>query len=337
MENSTENNDELLRKAQWGIFMRLLPVTVTLWTLVLIGITDNLVFKWETTQRITMNFYGKHNGEFLSGYYLSWLLVTFDTVNVNVTVPNMDETVVGSYCAAREEQEYKLVGLVFYIIDFILILMIWITVVVTYSKIIYTIVRRRILMGIVSNRSQREQRVTEPRKMNGICSVDEDENTNSVNYYNSRDINTSKFDDRSLSDSNTHETHKNVIAKSNVEQRKQEVNSSASQTKKPTFEFTSAKKPSELNLTLMMITVSMIFILCLTPYFVIRIFIRIVLVTGNEYDFSAGIQFALKLPYLNSAFNPVIYCIFNPKFRRYIKMWFGKFSFGKKSVNAIKV
>ncbi|XP_045215284.2 cholecystokinin receptor type A-like [Mercenaria mercenaria] len=417
MGNNRATNDDLLRKAQWGISMRLLPVMVSLWALILMGVIGNIltiVFYVKRSKRTTpviliiclavadlatcvtaipiisematnvrysqiilcklAHFAGLWAGACSSA--ILWtisidryrkvcrplgkqmtvttvkylvigitsislllsvrMLVTFDAVNVNITIPNMNETVVGSFCAAREEQEYKLVGLVFYLIDFILVVMVWMTVVVTYSKIIYTIARRRISMGNSFIRSQREQRVKQSRKIKGKCSVEEDEITNHGRCY-SRDINSLQFDDTSLSESNTDKTHKYAIAETNGEQRKQQVNNSSSQMKKLTFAFASAKKPSELNLTLMMFAVSMIFILCLTPYFVIRIFIRIVLVTGNEYDFSAGIQFALKLPYLNSAFNPVIYCIFNPKFRRYIKVWFGKCSFGKKYVNATEL
>lgn len=80
-----------------------------------------------------------------------------------------------------------------------------------------------------------------------------------------------------------------------------------------------ARSRHERSLTFMMLTVSMLFILCMVPYFVIRVLMRLVLDSGKEYELGTGRQFALRLVYLNSVFNPMVYCFFNPKFRTYLR------------------
>ena len=76
---------------------------------------------------------------------------------------------------------------------------------------------------------------------------------------------------------------------------------------KKNFEFSTAKKPSEWNLIILMFAVSAMFILCVTPYFFWRIFIKLIM------NMTSGIQRALMLPFFNSLFNPIIYSIFSPK------------------------
>jgi hypothetical protein len=127
-----------------------------------------------------------------------------------------------------------------------------------------------------------------------------------------------ELDDISTSEISTNDTGIYTIPNRNEVQTEKQSTSSENRPQKPTFDYSNVRSPSEVKITFMMFAVSMIFILCFTPYFAIRIFIRIVLHSGKEYDFSAGIQFALKLPYVNSAFNPIIYYIFNPNLRRYV-------------------
>ncbi|XP_052760918.1 D(2) dopamine receptor A-like [Mya arenaria] len=74
----------------------------------------------------------------------------------------------------------------------------------------------------------------------------------------------------------------------------------------------------ERRLTYMMLAVSAVFIVCFLPFFAVRIVARIVLETGEEYELGLMKQIALRLPYLNSVFNPIVYCVFNQEFREYV-------------------
>ena len=243
------------------------------------------------------------------------LLVTFNTVEVEVKVDTSNKTLIGLYCTAHED--YNLVSVIFYIIDFLMILMIWITTIVTYSKIIFTIVKRRLSMTNSSRAIQNSRYMGKP--------------TSKRNFSLHWKSNRIKFDstrrnhsiDISTFEVKTDETEIYTIENCNNKQTDKHCKTSQKRLQKPTFDYTSVRKPSEVKLTFMMFAVAMIFILCFTPYFAIRIF-RTVLGSGKEYDFSAWIQFALKLPYINSAFNPVVYFFFNPKLRKYVYACFCK-------------
>ncbi|XP_045202444.2 5-hydroxytryptamine receptor 1A-like [Mercenaria mercenaria] len=82
------------------------------------------------------------------------------------------------------------------------------------------------------------------------------------------------------------------------------------------------KSVIERNLTIMMFAASMVFILCFAPYFMIRVIMRVYLGIGIDFEMKTGSQFALLLPILNSVFNPVFYCVFNPDFRKFLKCGF---------------
>jgi hypothetical protein len=88
--------------------------------------------------------------------------------------------------------------------------------------------------------------------------------------------------------------------------------------------FTTAKNPSETKLTMMLFTVTVLYIHCYTPYLYIRVVIRSVLNTDIEYNFDSALQFILMLPLLNNVFNPLIYFTFNPKLRQNVLSFFKK-------------
>ncbi|XP_060608209.1 olfactory receptor 8H1-like [Ruditapes philippinarum] len=246
-------------------------------------------------------------------------LVTFDSVEVNVMVHDDNTTVKGLYCTTSDD--YKLIALVFYAIDFLFILMIWITVVVTYSKIIYTIITRRVFLTKSLPPEQNSRTVSKSRssKIDGEVNFSKKSENANTGVNPTRNLSDVELDDMSISEMKTDVTEVYTVTISTDEQTDKQSNNRSTK-----FDYSSIRKPSEVKLTLMVFAVTMIFILCFTPYFAIRIFIRIVLDSGNEYDFNAGLQFALKLPYINSALNPVIYYIFNPNFRRYIFACLGK-------------
>jgi hypothetical protein len=205
-------------------------------------------------------------------------------------------------------------------------LMIWVTVIVTYSKIIYTIVKRRVTLtnSLPSQQNCRNvEKCSSLRNKRGIQYSNKEENDN-VNINPTRNLSNDDGDIISISEIKADETDIFTIAKRSMEHQKKQCIKSKKHVRGANFEYTRIKKPSEVKLTLMMFTVSMIFILCFTPYFAIRVFITILLDSKKDYISNAGLQFALKLPYINSVFNPIIYYIFNPNFRRYIVGCFGK-------------
>ncbi|XP_045207499.2 cholecystokinin receptor type A-like [Mercenaria mercenaria] len=245
------------------------------------------------------------------------LLATYDIFEVNVTLSNVNETITTYYCSSSDEGIFKQIGLVFYLVDFLLNMMILVTIVVTYSRIIYELNKRRKSMdrsetvnvsgSSVKTRASRENSCNESIPSTGSKETLRETIGNDTDSVQSRAV-----------DNRTNKTEISTITETLVRTSKRQNGTASMKGPRKNFEFSTAKRPSEWNLTMMMFAVSVLFVLCFTPYFVLRILIRLVFSTDKEYDFGPGIQFALMLPFFNSVFNPIIYSIFNPKFRRYI-------------------
>jgi hypothetical protein len=156
----------------------------------------------------------------------------FDSLEISVDVTGSNQTVVGRYCTTRSDGAYKLSVSILHTVDFLISLMIWVTVIVTYSHVLFTLL-----------------------KMRRSTNLPETDSSSAV----------------------------------------------------------------ERNITYMMLTVSLLFVLCFFPYYAIKLIMRIALKSNKEFEMGVGAQFALKLVYLNSFFNPIVYCFFNPKFRGYLK------------------
>ncbi|XP_045189934.2 neuropeptide CCHamide-2 receptor-like isoform X2 [Mercenaria mercenaria] len=160
----------------------------------------------------------------------------FDCIEIDVQISGSNETVRGRYCTTRADSGYKLSVSIFHGVDFLISLMIWLTVIVTYTHVLCTLFRMR-------------RTFSQDKKASG-------END--------------------------------------------------------------ARSATERNITYMMLTVSLVFVLCFFPYYVIKVVMRLALKAGEEFEMAVGAQFALRLVYFNSVFNPVVYCFFNPQFRHYL-------------------
>lgn len=75
----------------------------------------------------------------------------------------------------------------------------------------------------------------------------------------------------------------------------------------------------ENRMTFMLLAVSLLYIICFVPYFVVKIVNRHIRGNSTEYEISISVQIAFSLVYLNSMMNPFVYLIFNPDFRRFIR------------------
>jgi hypothetical protein len=210
-------------------------------------------------------------------------LVTFDSVEVTLKVNNSNTTVKGHYCTTSED--YKHIALVFYAIDFLFILMIWITVVVTYSKIIYTIVKRRVTL---TNSLPSQQNYRNVEKCSSLRNKSDIKYSNEEENDSTRNLSNDDGDIISISERKTDETDIFTIAKRSMENTKTQCIKSEKHVWKANFVYTRIRKPSEVKLSLMMFAVSMIFILCFTPYFAIRVFITILIDSKKDHVSNAG-------------------------------------------------
>lgn len=255
-------------------------------------------------------------GSVIFSFFLSVRnFANFDIITVNVPVSGINETVRGLYCTTRDDAGYKISAFVFHLIDFILVLMILITIIVCYSRIICTLITLK-RTDLKKGPSERE-RLDLP-EANG--EGDMPELSYELSTLDTLTTDLKCLDDTAVSSENTlanisepiqtvsggidsnNRSGETVITRKRTQQRKMP-----------------ARSPSERNLTFMMFTVSFLFVLCFFPYFVVKIIMRLGMKSGEEFELSVGIQFALRLVYFNSVVNPIVYCIFNPQFRQYIK------------------
>jgi hypothetical protein len=236
------------------------------------------------------------------------LLATFDIMEVNVTVTNsinMNETVTGFHCVASCGGDYVTLCLIFYFVDFTVIVVGIVLALILYSRIIDTLCKRRHEMS---------RRFTV--KIKDLKSENRNENDSNLPTNGKKTQST----DTSANTESNDKIEKNVSQSTNSPTKQEHRGRTSIQLSSVSSDFCSVKmKPVEWNITLMMFATTVVFLVCFTPYFVIRILLRLVLKADEENNYNALIQFCLKLPYFNSAVNPIIYSIFNVKFRRFIK------------------
>ena len=310
----------------------------------------------------------------------------FDSVAVDVKDPNSNITVKGYYCTTRDDASYVLSVTIFTVIDFMLMLMVWITLVGAYSHIIYAIYklqrkRKRLhnktnvkntemsnpsyvidesttqtqedveqLKGSAegpeehgaideyiehhqeNDKSDRESilKTTVNLKSSGRKQIIEDISSHdfeaSAQSNDSLTQQVTSTEDTSHSNRNTDEWSSIGDSDHLPKEKTSSHNSHTKSTLKRMFHkikkhkrYNSAKCPIERNLTFKMLVVSLVFIICFTPYFIVKILMREILKSGEEYELNLLAQIAIRLPYMNSVFNPAVYCVFNSQFRFYIR------------------
>jgi hypothetical protein len=272
------------------------------------------------------------------------LLWTFDTVEVTIAIDESNSTLKGYHCAANCDGRYKYICLAFYVIDFAIISIGSVIIIVLYSKTIYTLFKRRSDMRISIKAARTVLKSKKAKKCHAKNSSAESANSSKLKMAGSSEEPTSSCSENSITSIACSEDDNDNNSDTKCTTKKSQKNKNASKkagvscatvrngfktkyssTKSTnSIDFCSVKQSFEWNITFMMFATTIVFLVCFFPYFIIRVFIRLVLRSGKEYNFSPLIQFALKLPYLNSAFNPIVYSIFNVKFRRFIKRLISK-------------
>ncbi|XP_045211377.2 tyramine receptor tyra-2-like [Mercenaria mercenaria] len=314
----------------------------------------------------------------------------FDSVEVDVKDHERNETIHGRYCTTRDDASYTVSVTVFTVIDFLLMLMVWLTLAVAYSHIIYTIFKLKKKRKRLHQKERLEihnpsyeaegqdNSGTQPQQSQSSFPSTSDTMKNEEQNSIKRPFSEHENSDRSSIlgntpsscsngdgkqilelDISTEDSRQSVLSGDSVTPASSSItnprpieeqtneNSSSHDIKhlqderamqsdscpkstlhkrfrrrKTPKKYNSAKCAVERNLTFKMLAVSIVFIACFTPYFVIKILMREVLKSGEEYELNIWAQISLRLPYMNSVFNPVVYCVFNPQFRLYIKSVF---------------
>ncbi|KAL4231649.1 7 transmembrane receptor (rhodopsin) [Mactra antiquata] len=221
--------------------------------------------------------------------------INFELVPVDIDIIEENRTVTGTMCTTTSDQKYRLSVLMFYALDTFLVFTCWTTIIVTYSRIALTLFRLK------KKAKERNQNTRNTRQR--IIPRDFDSNTGDV----TTEIN--------LDDNLKNVSITNIDNLNQTDAGRPTKNAKIAKQKKPR---NPAESASERLMTLMMLTVSVGFIICILPYFAVRV-TRLLLKLGADHELLIGNQFALRLTYVNSVFNPIVYCCFNPRFRQYFK------------------
>lgn len=265
-------------------------------------------------------------------------LVNFEPIEVKLSPPGTNVTVIGRYCTTRGDGGYKLSASIFHSIDILLVITCWITIIVTYSLITYTLVKLKNKNNVPA------QPVRAPAVSQSDAELSEMSTDTADSVSKSNATSTTIHQQRNrlgkmISSSNdVSNIQKNVSfadaaavvcinSGSNPDVSQWESNTLRKlfTTNKPIKKKRrrrrkiAARSTRERSLTFMMMIVSLIFVLCLLPYCILRIVMRFDRKLGLEFEAGVGTQFGLRLAYLNSVFNPMVYCLFNPQFRKYVK------------------
>lgn len=339
-------------------------------------------------------------GVIVFGFFLSVRnFVNFDTVEIDVIIHDrVNRTITGYYCTTRDDRSFTTSVKLFTTVDFLLMLMIWLTLVTAYTHIIFTLiklqktkkrnsVKQKAGGGNSSNLSNTTELSETPKsskevhtlklEQRSICSSREDgpihslgktvmiheqpDNTSNIKDYLKSEPSPDEVIPKSIDfllkhelkgkqttvkiqenselpgnvtpiESYTRDKQRSTItpedhSSSHVSTSLQDSGTLSSDGRSKAFTYGRPERQKKLRasarerkLTFKMLTVSVVFILCFTPYFIVKILMREVLDSGQEYELSLLSQIALRLPYMNSVFNPVVYCVFNPHFRVYIKV-----------------
>lgn len=257
---------------------------------------------------------------------------TFSTVKVNISTSDSSiPYVTGHYCTNTDDPDLHTAVLVFHILDIATMTACLVTFIFTYGNIWRSLRehnRNTVHLHLKTSASFQmstsegngkvyqndEDKITEPDVADPLT-----RNAN-VHFSLGSDINTEHLQVSPSTSSFVSTDTKLTSTSNSVKCRRRSKSSRNSR--------------SERSLTIMMFAVTVGFIICFTPYFIVSVGIRITSAT-KESELDTGIQFALRSPFWNSVINPIIFCVFNTHYRRYVKEIFTKCKVSEVSINSI--
>ena len=251
-------------------------------------------------------------------------LIVYDIVQVRFQSKKTNGTITGGYCTTRDDSWYVGLASAFMVADFLIILAVWISSIVTYVQIIFIVVK---LNRRWRNCNHKESKAG-LKHSSDVELVRECHGNQDTQYSRERHDN----QDTQYSRENFNSNNILFDNKINIETIPKQLQHKASDKSGGSSNVTQSalNGPNELKLTLMTIVISIVFITSFVPYFIIRLLMRVFYHSGEEYELGGGEQLALKLVYLHSAFDTIIYVIFSQELRQFIKRIFcNVFSFFK--------
>ncbi|KAH3748651.1 hypothetical protein DPMN_183098 [Dreissena polymorpha] len=250
--------------------------------------------------------------------------VTYSVVNVNLTPSDIDiPVVVGHYCTNSDAKNLQVLIAAFHIVDAAVLFSVLVTFVFTYGKIWHTLRKHKQKTSMSLHKSKFNFEIPDNRNTQisplGV--------NNQLSYTTSNSTNA--FSQASSICTMANSSIGEATVSAHMKPSPSSVSFASDGSIDPVKKKHAKTKNSERNITVMMFAVSVGFVICFAPYFAV-ILIRQLTVTSSD-EFNGTIQFFLRSPFWNCDINPIIYCFFNPQFRRYVKHVFTKLSIFKDS------
>lgn len=263
-----------------------------------------------------------------TGLFSLRAFVTYGTVSVNDFKDDWQHHHLFNYCTTKDDDTYIFVNTICIAIDCGLAVLGWVSICFAYTEVLVALYKAK-----SRSKAMRSTHFLSTRKSNRELNSEIKKNSQTSDNQET-DMNSCGSKTESSAIKITAETEisnskdrSTVVCKS-VQIR--DVSSDLKQSMESLHSFRSSRLTSmrDKKLTFMLITISITFIVCFSPYFIVKLYMRSFLENGPEIELEIPIQVLLKLPYLNCVINPWVYCIFNTEFRRYIKRKFSR-CFGK--------
>lgn len=284
---------------------------------------------------------------FISMAWSTHDFVTISPVTINISTSNEKIPVVtGYYCTNTDEPNLKTVVTVFHILDAVSIFLVLVVFIYTYGNIWYTL--RKHNRNTSHIRTMKKDISSDHLNLKHLQTVgSKNQSTDSLNNATSQSeaLSTDDVNETGENKSTAQETSSvNFSLGSDTDTMRQDkpafsvTNISRLSGVKENTETKANKRKisrlfnSERSVTVMMFAVTIGFAICFTPYFIVNIGIRVMSET-TEDELNTGIEFALRSPFWNSVINPIIFCVFNSKYRLYVKDIFTKCRINRKAMN----
>ncbi|XP_045182074.2 cholecystokinin receptor type A-like [Mercenaria mercenaria] len=256
--------------------------------------------------------------------------ITYSPVKVNIsTSDKVNPYITGHYCTNTDSPDLHLVVIVFHVLDALTITACFVTFVFTYGNIWREL-------------RNHNRRTVHLHKSSSALSRQSTSDFNSKTLQSDEDVE----NDRGTTVPLTKNQAVHFSLGSNINTEILNVSAVAISTASSESKFatecvenvrrvskSSKTSRSERRLTIMMFAVTVGFAICFTPYFIVTVGIRQTSAT-TEDELHTGIEFALRSPFWNSVINPIIFCVFNTQYRRYMKDVFTKCQINKSTVNS---
>ena len=232
-------------------------------------------------------------------------VVTYDVIEVRIeNILNNSVSVVGHYCTSSTNKNLK--ELIFYshIFDMVVVTVVLITFAFTYSRIGYKLLKH-----------ERYMKTSSVKPFN--LEQEDSSSNNDVQAYSNK---SSVFKENVMVAERTRKNGTVFEPHINPNYCDNRISVQSTPSVNIYQKSVSQMKQSERNITSMMFAVSIGLAVCFMPYFIISVTARVH--SPGKIEIEPLVQLAIRSPFLNSVINPILFSVFNPKYRKYVRRLF---------------